>query len=262
MIAGMVDWSAGNYERTAAELQPVASSVVARAAVLPGEAMLDLACGTGNAALLAAARGARVVGIDDAPRLLDVARRRAQAQHLEVDFREGDLLQLPLPADACDVVVSVFGVIFASNPAAALAEIGRVIRPGGRVLLTAWLPAGPIDAMLGAMGRVVARVTGSTRARRFPWSDGAEVARLAVDAGLILESTTDAKLAIRDSSPEAYIAAGQEHPMALSVRPVLEAAGAALEVQEAMTAVLRDANEDPHAFLVHSPYVVHQLRAG
>jgi hypothetical protein len=69
------------------------------------------------------------------------------------------------------------------------------------------------------------------------------------------------ELAIRDSSPEAYIEAGQQHPMSLSVRPVLERAGAAAEARPAMTAVLREANEDRDGFLVHSPYVVHELPA-
>jgi hypothetical protein len=85
------------------------------------------------------------------------------------------------------------------------------------------------------------------------------VGPLASEAGLELQTTTSAVLAIRDSSPEAYVIAGQEHPMALAVRPVIQQAGAQAEVQEAMTAVLREANEDPEAFLVHSPYVVHEL---
>jgi ubiquinone/menaquinone biosynthesis C-methylase UbiE len=104
----VVDWDAGNYERTAAELEPVARSVVERAAPVQGERLLDLACGTGNAALLAAAAGARVVGVDSAPRLLEIARRRARSLDLTIDFREGDLLELPLEDDAVDVVVSIW----------------------------------------------------------------------------------------------------------------------------------------------------------
>jgi SAM-dependent methyltransferase len=261
MVVAMIDWGVGDYERTAAELEPAAWAVVDRAALRPGEVVVDLACGTGNAALIAAARGARVIGVDAAPRLLDVARERARASGVEIDFRRGDLLDIPVADGAAEIVISVFGVIFAADPGAALADIGRVMTPHGRVLLSAWVPAGPIDAMLTAMGRVLGRVTQSPPPKRFPWSDATAVGRLASAAGLRLESTTSAELAIRGSSPEAYVAAGQEHPMALSVRPLLQQAGAEMEVQDAMTKVLRDANEDPDAFLVHSPYVIHELRA-
>jgi SAM-dependent methyltransferase len=260
MILAVVDWGAGSYEKTAAELEPVARVVVDRARLRPGEDVIDLACGTGNAALLAAARGARVIGLDTAPRLLEVARERAAAQGVDVDFHEGDLLDLPVADGAADVVLSVFGVIFAPDPAGALREIARILRSTGRVLLSAWLPAGPIDAMLAAMGRVVGRVTTQPPPRRFPWSDPAALGPLASAAGLTLEVTTSAELAIRDSSPEAYIAAGREHPMALAVRPIVQRAGAEAEIEAAMTAVLREANEDPDGFLVHSPYVVHELR--
>src|SRR5947209_18444841 len=121
----IVDWGAGNYEKTAAELEPVAQSVVARAELGPGDRVVDLACGTGNAALLAAALGARVIGVDAAPRLLHVARERAHAGGLAVEFRQGDLLDLPVGDGAADVVLSVFGVVFAPDPASAVHEIAR-----------------------------------------------------------------------------------------------------------------------------------------
>lgn len=256
----MVDWGAGNYEQTAAELEPVARDVMAQAGVQPGERILDLACGTGNAALIAAAQGAHVVGVDAAPRLLEIARQRARAANREVDFRQGDLLDLPVEDNAVDVAVSVFGVVFASDPLLAFREIARVVRPGGRVLMSAWVPSGPIDAMLSAAGRILGRVTKAPPPVRFPWSDEAAVRDLATNAGLLHERTISGELAIRDSSPEAYVEAGQEHPMALAMRPVLERANAAAEAKAAMTAVLRGANEDPDAFLVHSPYVMHELR--
>lgn len=255
----MIDWGAGNYESTAAELEPVAQALMERAALRRGEEVIDLACGTGNVALLAASQGARVTGIDAAARLLGIARERAQARRLEVDFRVGDLLDLPVADASADAVVSVFGIIFAPDPVTAMREVGRVVRPGGRVLISAWIPAGPIDAMLGALGRVVGRVTQAPPAQRFAWFDGPTVGALAAHAGLTLQTSISAELAISDSSPEAYIAAGQEHPMALAVRPVLERAGVIEEAQGVMTSVLREANERPDAFLVHSPYVIHEL---
>jgi SAM-dependent methyltransferase len=259
---GMVDWGAGDYEATAEELAPVAEAVVQRARISAGEDVLDVACGTGNAALLAAARGARVVGVDGAPRLLEVARDRARARGVVVDFREGDLLALPVDDGAVDVVLSVFGVIFAADAARALRELARVLRPSGRALVTAWIPEGPIDAMLTAMSHVVGRITSSVPPRRFPWSDSDAVASLAAEAGLALGATSRAELPIRAASPEAYFAAGRNHPMALAVRPVIERAGAGAEVRDAAMSVLREANEDTDGFLVHSPYVVHQLLPG
>jgi SAM-dependent methyltransferase len=236
--------------------------VIHRAGLSPGEGVVDVACGTGNAALLAAERGARVVGVDGAPRLLEVARERARSQQVVVDFREGDLLALPVDDDSADVVLSIFGVIFAAEPAGALRELRRILRPSGRILVTAWVPAGPIDAMLTAMGRVVGPVTSQAPAKRFPWAVPGALAPAAAEAGLVLVSTTHAELPIRAASPEAYVSAGQEHPMAVAIRPVVRQAGAEDEMREVMTAVLREANEDADAFLVHSPYVVHELRPG
>jgi SAM-dependent methyltransferase len=257
----MVDWGAGCYERTAAELEPVARMVVDAAQPRPGERVVDLACGTGNAALLAAALGAHVVGVDAAPRLLEVARERARSLHLDAEFLHGDLLALPIADASADVVLSVFGLIFAPDPARALTEVARAADPGARVFVSAWIPAGPINDMLAAMGRVIARVTEAPAPPRFAWSDAAAVEAVARDAGLVLQATTRAELAIRDASPEAYVSGSREHPMALGVRPVLERAGADAEARGAMIDVLREANEDPGAFLVHSPYVVHELRA-
>ncbi len=257
----MVDWDAGCYERIAGELEPVARAVVDAAQPRAVERVLDLACGTGNAALLAAARGAPVVGVDAAPRLLEVARQRARSLNVKAEFLQGDLLALPIADGSADVVLSVFGLIFAPDPPGALAEVARVAAPGARVLLSAWLPAGPINDMLGALGQVVARVTEAPAPQRFPWSDAAAVEAAGGEAGLSLHATTRAALAIHDTSPEAYVAGGQEHPVALAMQPMLERAGLDAEARGAMIDVLREANEDPGGFLVHSPYVVHELRA-
>ena len=256
----MVDWGAGRYETTADELAPVSELVVDRSGVVPGDVVVDVACGTGNAALLATARGARVVGVDGAPRLLAVARERATARGVEIDFREGDLAALPLDDNTADIVLSVFGVIFATDPTVALREIARILRPSGRAFVTAWVATGPITAMLSAAGRVTARVTGTSPPRRFPWADPEALAPVAVDSGLTIVATEPAELAIGAASPEAYVDAGSEHPMALAMRPALERGGAAEEAREVMVDLLRQANESKSAFLVHSPYVVHELR--
>ena len=255
-----VDWSAGRYETTASELEPVAALVVERAALRAGEHVLDVACGTGNAALLAAQRGAEVVGLDGAERLLVVARERAAAAELRAEFVAGDAQDLPFADASFDRVLSIFGVIFVQDAPRTLSEIARVLRPGGRALLTAWLDEGTIDAMVDVLGAAVARATGAGPPRRFAWGDPAAVTALAANAGLVTKHDRNA-LAVRADSPEAYLQAGELHPMALAMRPVLQGAGLAEQVAHEMLAVLRTGNEAPDRFLIHSPYVIYELTA-
>src|SRR5215207_5902483 len=107
------DWGIGRYEHTATRLEPAARVVVEAAAPVAGERVVDVGCGTGNAALLAAERGAVVTGVDPAPRLLDVARAEAAARGLDVTFARGQAAEIPLEDGEADVMLSVFGVIFA-----------------------------------------------------------------------------------------------------------------------------------------------------
>jgi len=250
----MVDWSVGEYERTAAELEPAARHVVERAAIAPGERVLDLACGTGNAALLAAAAGARVTGLDSAPRLVEVARERVP----DAEFVVGDALDLPFDDGAFDAVLSVFGVIFVPDPARAIAEIVRVLAPRGRALLSAWCPEGPVTSMVGVLGRGLA-AAGAPSRPRFAWHEPEAVAELAAAHGATVDAE-DGSLAIEAESPEAYFALAEEHhPMSLAGRPLLERAGTYAALRQEALGVLRAGNEDPARFRVTSPYRVVRL---
>jgi SAM-dependent methyltransferase len=251
----MIDWGAGRYEQTAGELEPVAEHVVSLAGLNPSERVLDLACGTGNAAILAARAGATVTGLDAASRLIGVARSRAEAEGVAASFVVGDLLSLPFDDGAFDVALSVFGLIFAANAPDAFAEMLRVLRPGGRAFFAVWVPAGPIDAMVGLFGRAIAAATGASRTR-FAWSDTQAVGELAARHGAELQ-VHDGELQIVGASPEAYFEAHQSsHPMSLAGRPLLERAGSLAAVREQALAALREGNEDPGAFRVTSPYRV------
>lgn len=106
----------------------------------PGERILDLATGTGWTSRLIARRGATVVGVDIASDLLAGARLRATAEGLRIDYQLGDAEKLTFADGEFDAVVSTCGVMFASRPEAAAAEVARVTRKGGRVALTTWLP--------------------------------------------------------------------------------------------------------------------------
>lgn len=168
--------------------------------------------------------GADVLGIDASDRLVGVARQRAAAEGLSARFVVGDALALPVAHASSDIVLSVFGVIFASDPATAVREIARVLLPGGRAYVTAWVPSGPIDAMLGAFSRAMERATAAPLPEGFPWSESEAVSSIAGPWGLSV-STTRGELEIRAASPEAYVDAGRDHPMAIAASPLLQRAG-------------------------------------
>ncbi|MGH9262651.1 MAG: class I SAM-dependent methyltransferase, partial [Acidimicrobiales bacterium] len=110
------------------------------ARVGPGQRVLDVACGNGNAALAAARRFCQVVGVDYGPALLERARWRAEAEGLEATFQEGDAEALPFPDDAFDVVLSTCGAMFAPDQERTASELLRVCRPGGRIGMVNWTP--------------------------------------------------------------------------------------------------------------------------
>ncbi|HYN99992.1 MAG TPA: class I SAM-dependent methyltransferase [Actinomycetota bacterium] len=257
----MSDWGLGRYELTAAELEPVAERVVAMAAPLRSETVIDIACGTGNAALLAARFKAKVTGFDLTPRLLEVARQRAEAEGLEVTFVQGNAEQLSFPDRTFDVALSVFGLIFASSPEKAFSEMVRVLRPGGRAFFTVWLPGGPIDSMVNVCVKHVNAATGQTPdPSRLHWDDEAAVRQLA-DRNSVTVKFHEGALEFSDDSPEAFLKRNQEnHPMSVATRPLLEKAGTFNAVYEESLQVLNAGNEDPAAFKVTSRYRVVEIR--
>jgi len=133
-------WSAGDYDRIAELIWPVGEVVVEAAAVEPGIDVLDVAAGTGSAAVRAAARGANVVAADLTPELFDAGRRRAEQAGVEItEWVEADVEALPFEDASFDRVVSSFGAIFAPRHKVAADELVRVLRPGGTLVMSAWL---------------------------------------------------------------------------------------------------------------------------
>ena len=141
MLAAMTEmWGLGTYERLAARFGPVQDALVERLELAPGERVLDLATGTGEVAVRAAAAGAEVWALDIAEPMLEKARRRADEAGAVVQFSLGDAEYLPYEDEAFDVVCSNLGLIFAPDHANVAAELARVVRPGGRLGFTAWKP--------------------------------------------------------------------------------------------------------------------------
>jgi ubiquinone/menaquinone biosynthesis C-methylase UbiE len=133
-------WSAGGnqYDEISRGIADAIEHCVLRLNPQPGERILDLSTGTGWASRLAARRGAAVVGVDIAEQLLEAARARAEAERLPIAYELGDAENLPFADGEFDAVVSTFGVMFASRPEAAAAELARVCRRDGRIALTTW----------------------------------------------------------------------------------------------------------------------------
>jgi SAM-dependent methyltransferase len=167
-----VTWTAGDFGRIAKTYERGAAEFIARLGLRPGEQVLDVACGTGNLALPAARAGALVTGIDIAPNLIEQAQASAAEEGLPVAFEVGDAERLPYADAGFASVVSMFGTMFAARPERAAAELLRVTRPGGRIALASWTPAGFVGEMLKTTVRFVPPPAGlpSPRGGRSPSS--------------------------------------------------------------------------------------------
>jgi SAM-dependent methyltransferase len=135
-------WSLGDYREIARQAEPTAVAMVEACGVEPGMQVLDVAAGTGNVAVAAARRGARVVALDLTPRMLQWGRERSAAEGLAIEWVEADAEDLPFEDGRFDVVASSFGAMFAPRPQVVAAELFRVVRSGGVVGLASWTPRG------------------------------------------------------------------------------------------------------------------------
>jgi len=146
-------WSAASYQPIALQVMDTSEDLIRTVDPHPKQRVLDLACGTGNGALVAARRDCDVVGIDYAPSLIEQARERANAEGLDIDFRIDDVQKLPFPEESFDVVISLFGVMFAPDQEKAASEMLRVCKPGGKIGLVSWPPNGYASDLLGTHAR-------------------------------------------------------------------------------------------------------------
>jgi SAM-dependent methyltransferase len=148
-------WMAGDFGQIANVIQAGADEFIASLGLKPGNRVLDVACGSGNLAIPAARTGARVTGVDIATNLLEQARARAEAEGLTIQFDEGDAESLPYDDAAFDVVITMFGAMFAPRPELVSSELVRVCEPGGLIAMANWTPAGHIGQMFKITGKHV-----------------------------------------------------------------------------------------------------------
>jgi SAM-dependent methyltransferase len=146
-------WASGDYAVIGTTPQIVGESLAEACDLRTDERVLDVAAGNGNATLAAARRGCRVVSTDYVESLLERGAERARAERLEVEFKTADVEALPFRDASFDAVLSTFGVMFAPDHARSAAEMARVCRPGGRIGMANWTPAGFIGQLFRVLGR-------------------------------------------------------------------------------------------------------------
>jgi len=153
-------WASGDYATIGTTLQIVGETLAEAADVRAGQSVLDVAAGNGNASLAAARRYAVVTSTDYVRALLDKGRARAEAEHLNMQFQLADAEALPFANASFDVVLSTFGVMFTPDHRRSAGEMLRVLRPGGRIALANWTPAGFIGRLFKVIGAHIAPPAG------------------------------------------------------------------------------------------------------
>ena len=195
-------WSSGDYHMIGTQIVIVSELLIEALDVRSTERVLDVATGSGNAAMAAARRGCTVTGLDYVPGLLDRARARAQAEGLEIDYVEGDAEALPFDDGTFDVTTSVFGSMFAPDQEQAARELVRVTRHGGRIGLVAHTPEG----FIGQLFKINAAHVPPPAGLRSPiqWGTESRLRELFGDAVAEL-TVVKRELVFRERSPQAFL---------------------------------------------------------
>lgn len=233
-------WTVGDYPVIARHLQPISVDVVDTVEVRPGETLLDVAVGDGNAAILAAHRGALVTGIDLTPVQIDRARARCVEEGVEVGLHVGDAQALDVADASYDVVISVMGVIFAPDHAAATRELARVCRPGGRIAITSWTGAGWSVAWRAAIADLAGPMPGP---HPDEWGDAAVVTQRFAAAGLgatVVERPFTWSYPSPEAAFETFTSAAGPF---VAFMEAMRAMGHEAEASERLLGVLRERNE-------------------
>jgi SAM-dependent methyltransferase len=244
-------WASGDFAVIGTTLQIVGEMLAEAVDVCAGERVLDVAAGNGNATLAAARRFATVTSTDYVPALLDRGRARAEAERLDVTFHEADAEALPFSAGSFDKVLSTFGVMFAPDHEQSARELLRVCRPGGRIGVANWTPAGFIGEMFRTTAKHVPPMPGV--ASPLLWGTGAHLTRLFAGAANVEVMTRH--FAFRYKSPEHFVAVFRDYygPTHKAFAALPPAGQAALEAD--LLALLRAANRSATALVVPAEYL-------
>jgi SAM-dependent methyltransferase len=219
-------WAAGDFPAVAErQLWPVGERLVKRVGIGRGEDVLDVACGTGNAAIRAAQAGGHVVGVDLTPELFEAGRRLAAKAGVEVIWMEGDAEALPVEDESFDVVLSVFGCMFAPRHEVAARELARALRPDGRLGVCGWTPEGQMGEFFQALGGYLPQPPGFASPPLL-WGSERHVRKLFAGTGVELEFARETVEFPRfDSIDDELEFATTKFGPLIMARPLLESQG-------------------------------------
>jgi ubiquinone/menaquinone biosynthesis C-methylase UbiE len=246
-------WASGDYQMIATQIQIVSELLIEALDVHSTELVLDVATGSGNAAIAAARRGCTVIGLDYVPALLDRARLRTEAEGLDIEFVEGDAEALPFDDGSFDVVSSVFGSMFAPDQERTASELARVCRPGGRIGIVAHAPEG----FIGQLFKTNAKHVPPPAGLRSPIQWGTEQRLRELFGDTIAEIRIEKRhYTFRDRSPQAYVEYWRRYygPTLKSFEAVGEAGREALE-SDLLDLIARFNRADDGTMVVPNEYL-------
>ena len=250
-------WASGDYPAVAEVIDETPPrELLSRVVIAPGQDVLDVATGTGNIALRAAAAGAQVTGLDLTPELFATARRREWQYGVTVNWVAGDAEELPFPDESYDHVLSAFGVQFAPRHAVVARELARVCRPGGTIGLVNWTPEGQVGEVLRTIGRYMPKPPEFASPPPL-WGSEQHVRDLFADTSVELEFARGLNPWIFDS-PEHYVVFMETNygPM-LKARERLTAEGRWEECRREILANVERRNEATDGSLVmYAEYLI------
>jgi ubiquinone/menaquinone biosynthesis C-methylase UbiE len=248
-------WSAGDYPSAMHVIASVGPRVVEAAGVTGDDVVLDVACGSGNATIPAAETGAGTTGLDITPELIEAGKKNAADAGVEIEWIEGDAQDLPFDDAAFDVVLSVFGCMFAPDHRKTAAELARVLKPGGRLAVAAWRPEGNVGRMFGTIASHLPPPPDGFEAPPL-WGKEDHVREIFEGTGieLELEPTT---VEFTADSPEAYFEEMQRDlPPIVMARSGLEPQGKWEPLRDDLLELYRDTNESDAGFRAPQEYLI------
>jgi ubiquinone/menaquinone biosynthesis C-methylase UbiE len=245
-------WEKGDFTRIAESMRQSGEALVESLGITPGLRVLDLGCGDGTTALPAASRGADVLGVDIASNLVEAGNERAKALGLDnCRFQEGDASDLnELEDDSFDLVVSIFGAMFAPRPFDVAKEMVRVTRPGGRIVMGNWIPNDPtLVAQILRISSAYSPPPPEGFVSPMTWGVEQEVIERFIDAGVPEENISferDTYTFDFPDSPAEFVAAFRAYyGPTMNAFEAAEADGRATELQNELEALFAEQNTSP-----------------